>query len=41
VPLLQRERYDVDYHEFDGPHAVPPSIARDAVTWMAAVPTRG
>ena len=34
VPLLERERYDVDYHEFDGPHAVPPTIAKDAVTWM-------
>jgi phospholipase/carboxylesterase len=41
VPQLERARYDVEYREFDGPHAVPPSIARDAVAWMGAVPTRG
>ncbi len=32
--VLQRTGYDVDYHEFDGPHAVPPEIARGAVTWL-------
>lgn len=26
--------YDVTYHEFDGPHTVPPEIARDAVGWF-------
>jgi len=31
----------VEYREFDGPHAVPPSIAKDALAWMAAVPARG
>jgi predicted esterase len=41
VPQLERARYNVEYHEFDGPHAVPPTIARDAVAWMAAVPARG
>ena len=40
VPQLERERYDVEYREFDGPHAVPPNIAKDAIAWMAAVPAR-
>lgn len=35
VPELQRAHYDVEYHEFDGPHAVPPDIAKEAVTWLA------
>ena len=34
VPQLERARYDVQYREFDGPHAVPPDIARNAVDWM-------
>lgn len=41
VPQLERARYDVEYREFDGPHAVPPEIAKDAIAWMAAVPARG
>ena len=41
VPQLERARYDVEYREFDGPHAVPPDIAKDAIAWMAAVSTRG
>ena len=41
VPQLERARYDVEYREFDGPHTVPPEIAKDAVAWMAAVPARG
>jgi phospholipase/carboxylesterase len=41
VPQLERARYDVEYREFDGPHAVPPNIARDAVAWMGAAPARG
>jgi predicted esterase len=36
VPQLQRERYAVQYREFDGPHTVPPNIAKDAIAWMAA-----
>lgn len=36
VPALERQRYDVEYREFDGPHTVPPEIAKDAVAWMAA-----
>jgi predicted esterase len=35
VPELQRRDYDVDYREFEGPHTVPPDIARGALTWFA------
>lgn len=35
VPALQRAKYDVNYHEFDGPHAVPPEMTRQALAWMA------
>jgi phospholipase/carboxylesterase len=38
VPVLQRAGYDVRYREFDGPHTVPPDIARDAVDWLTAAP---
>lgn len=31
---LQHAGYDVDYHEFDGPHTVPPEIASGAVRWL-------
>lgn len=31
VPQIQATGYDVYYREFDGPHTVPPEIARDAV----------
>lgn len=34
VPQLQRLGYDVNYHEFDGPHTVPGDIAREAVDWF-------
>lgn len=33
VPQVQRDGYDVRYREFDGPHTVPPDIARAAVDW--------
>jgi phospholipase/carboxylesterase len=33
VPQLKEAHYDVTYHEFDGPHTVPPDIARAAVDW--------
>ena len=33
VPEVQRAGYDVLYREFDGPHTVPPAIARAAVDW--------
>jgi phospholipase/carboxylesterase len=34
VPRLQRAGYEVRYREFDGPHTVPPEIAREAVDWF-------
>ena len=35
VPGLEQGGYAVKYREFDGPHAVPPEIAREAFTWFA------
>lgn len=37
VPLVQRAGYDVRYREFDGPHTVPPEIARAALDWFTGV----
>jgi phospholipase/carboxylesterase len=34
VPELERLRYRVEYVEFDGPHAVPPAVAGQAVRWF-------
>ena len=34
VPALEEAGYPVTYKEFDGPHAVPENIARDAFTWF-------
>jgi phospholipase/carboxylesterase len=34
VPRLQREGYEVHYHEFNGIHTVPASIAREAINWF-------
>ena len=34
VPLLRDAGYDVVYAEFDGPHTVPPEVAREAVRWF-------
>jgi phospholipase/carboxylesterase len=31
VPALQRAGYDVEYHEFDGGHVVPPGMVERAV----------
>jgi phospholipase/carboxylesterase len=36
VPQLEREGYDVRYQEFDGPHTVPESVARDALQWFTS-----
>jgi phospholipase/carboxylesterase len=36
VPELIREGYDVEYREFDGPHTVPPALAREAIWWFLA-----
>lgn len=34
APELRRAGYDVTYREFDGPHTVPPGIAREAADWF-------
>ncbi len=34
VPRLETAGYRVVYREFDGPHAVPPAIAREAFAWL-------
>jgi hypothetical protein len=34
VPKLRAAGYDVKYQEFDGPHVVPPEIARQAFGWF-------
>jgi phospholipase/carboxylesterase len=36
VPRLQSMRYDVTYHEFDGRHELPSSIADDAMRFIAS-----
>ena len=38
VPEVKRAGYDVIYREFDGPHTVPPEIAREAVAWFVETP---
>jgi phospholipase/carboxylesterase len=34
VPELQNAGYPLKYHEFEGPHAVPPAIAAEAMKWV-------
>ncbi len=34
APSLTAVGYDVTYHEFNGPHTVPPPIAREAFGWL-------
>ena len=36
VPQVRRAGYDVRYREFDGPHTLPPDIAREAVVWFTS-----
>lgn len=36
VPALIAADYDVRYREFDGPHTVPPEIARESLDWFRA-----
>ena len=36
VPQLERAGHEVAYREFDGPHAVPAEIAREALAWFAS-----
>ena len=38
VRWLEASGYDVTYREFDGPHTVPPEIARGAVDWFLKRP---
>ena len=38
VPQLKRGGYDVTYREFDGPHMIPPEIARESVEWFTTKP---
>jgi phospholipase/carboxylesterase len=34
VPRLEQAGYKVKFQEFDGPHAMPPEIARQAIEWF-------
>ncbi|HEX8091215.1 MAG TPA: alpha/beta hydrolase-fold protein, partial [Blastocatellia bacterium] len=36
VPRLKHAGYEVRYREFDGPHTVPPEVAREALDWFGA-----
>ena len=36
VPQLERGGYAVLYKEFDGPHTIPPDIARESVQWLTS-----
>jgi phospholipase/carboxylesterase len=38
VPRVREAGYDVVYREFDGPHAVPPDIAHEALSWFLSEP---
>lgn len=35
VPPLKQIGYDITYREFEGAHAIPPEINREAVEWFA------
>lgn len=37
VPRLRQGGYDVTFREFEGPHTVPPAIAKDGMDWIAKV----
>jgi predicted esterase len=36
VPQLQKKGYDILYHEFDGPHIIPPLVVEEAVKWFVS-----
>jgi phospholipase/carboxylesterase len=36
VPQLERAGYEIRYREFEGGHAVPPDVAREAIGWFVA-----
>lgn len=38
VPRLEQAGYAMRYEEYDGPHRVPPAIARDALDWFLGEP---
>jgi phospholipase/carboxylesterase len=40
VPRLQQAGYKVKFQEFDGPHAMPPEIAREAIEWFLSLDHR-
>ena len=40
VPELEKLGYTVTYREFDGPHTVPPAIARDGFAWFTGANAR-
>ena len=33
VPALRRQGYRVQFRQFDGPHTIPPEVAKEAVRW--------
>ena len=41
VPRLKQAGYDLRYREFDGPHTVPPEVAREAADWFVRQRDRG
>jgi phospholipase/carboxylesterase len=41
APQLARAGYDVQYYEFNGPHTVPPEIARQGLDWFLAGDNEG
>ena len=41
VPRLKEAGYGVLYREFEGPHTVPPQIARESLEWFLPSPQRG
>ena len=36
LPLVRDAGYAVRYREFDGPHTVPPDVAREALVWFTS-----
>jgi len=34
IPLLKKAGYSVTFREFDGPHTLPPEVARGAMEWF-------
>jgi phospholipase/carboxylesterase len=38
APQLNRAGYEVVYREFNGPHTIPPDIARESAQWLISSP---